>query len=288
MFISGQNRARRRWLILNALVLLICLLLIPEKVLCKSSGRKIPTETRREIMRLLRSSDPLSMEEGEAQWLAEELEIYVPSLGEHWQSLLDFWQYANTEMPIHIDTVPDDLPDSDRLCFIVLGYQLNANGTMRDELIGRLETALKCAERYPEAMILCTGGPTAREYPEKSEAKEMTKWLKRHGVSKDRILTEGQSLTTTKNASYSYRLLRSKAPQVDSVVIVSSEYHIVWGSVLFEAQFLLAADAEDGQKVRVISNVAYDTEEHTGDSFPFHGSVSDLIRMNNIEKRYFQ
>ena len=273
---------------LRILLVLLCLMLMPVTGFCKVKRVSVPSDTRHEILRLIRSPDPLNMDEEEAQWLKDALDVYVPSLGRHWQSILDFWRYANEEMPVNIGALPTDLPQTDHLCLIVLGYQLNPKGTMKDELIGRLQVALKCAEQYPEAVILCTGGPTASANPDTSEAKEMARWLKQHGVRSDRIIMEGQSLSTTKNASYSYRVLRKKAPQVDSVAIISSEYHIAWGSVLFESQFLLAADAEDGQIIHVVSNAAFDTEDYTGTSFPFHGSISDLIRMNNIETRYFK
>ena len=288
MSISNRIHTPRHRTGVLILLIMFCLTLAPAKGFCKVTRVSVPPDTRREILRLIRSSDPLSMDESEASWLKDALDNYAPSLGNHWQSILDFWRYVNTDMPVNIGTLPPDLPQTNRLCLIVLGYQLNPKGTMKDELIGRLETALKCAEQYPEAVILCTGGPTASSNPDTSEAKEMAKWLKKHGVSSDRIIMEGQSLSTSKNASYSYRVLRKKAPQVDSVAIISSEYHIAWGSVMFESQFLLAADAEDGQIIHVVSNAAFDTEEHIGTFFPFHGGIGDLIRMNNIESRYFK
>ena len=41
---------------------------------------------------------------------------------------------------------------------------------MKDELLGRLNVALSCAERYPKAYVLCTGGGTARNSPDATEA----------------------------------------------------------------------------------------------------------------------
>ena len=56
---------------------------------------------------------------------------------------------------------------------VVLGYQLNADGTMRDELLERLRVAKASAEKYPNAYIVCTGGPTAYEDKTVTEAGRM-------------------------------------------------------------------------------------------------------------------
>ena len=34
---------------------------------------------------------------------------------------------------------------------------------MKDELVNRLTVALRCAEKYPRAYIVCTGGGTAEK-----------------------------------------------------------------------------------------------------------------------------
>lgn len=52
------------------------------------------------------------------------------------------------------DVLPDGLPDTDELCIVVLGFQLNPDGSMRDELINRLNVALRSAEKYPNAYIV--------------------------------------------------------------------------------------------------------------------------------------
>ena len=48
---------------------------------------------------------------------------------------------------------------------------------MKDELIERLNTALRSLEKYPNAYVVCTGGGTAADNDSATEAGEMAKWL---------------------------------------------------------------------------------------------------------------
>ena len=77
------------------------------------------------------------------------LKEHDPRLGETWGGIMDYWDYANSELQVNTDKLPDDLPDDDSLCIVVLGFELNDDGSMQDELIGRLNVAMKCAEQYP-------------------------------------------------------------------------------------------------------------------------------------------
>lgn len=192
--------------------------------------------------------------------LLAELKDADSDLGERWEDILDYWKFVNNQMPINENKLPENLPRDDSLCIVVLGYELNPDGSMPPELIGRLETALACAKQYPRAYILCTGGKTAVSNPKVSEGGKMRDWLKAHGVKASRIITERKSLSTAENAENSYAILRSRYPQVKSVAIVSSNYHIPWGALMFETVFRTkSADAAQGD-IHVLSNCAYDVQ----------------------------
>lgn len=81
------------------------------------------------------------------------------------------------------DVLPDGLPDTDELCIVVLGFQLNPDGSMRDELINRLNVALRSAEKYPNAYIVCTGGGTASGNASATEAGEMATLIPVHSIT---------------------------------------------------------------------------------------------------------
>ena len=119
---------------------------------------------------------------------------------------MQLWKTVNTGLEIHENILPDGLPETDELCLVVLGFQLNPDGSMRNELTERLKVAKASAEKYPNALIVCTGGGTASRNPDATEAGEMAKWLTANGVDAQRVIVEDQSLTTAQNAFYSHPL----------------------------------------------------------------------------------
>ena len=88
----------------------------------------------------------------------------------------------------------------------------------------------------------------------------MGDWLLAHGLDKSRLIVEDKSRTTAENARNSYEILLRDYPQVSSVALVSSSYHIAWGSLLFEAAFLQSASEKQTPEIHVISNSACQIE----------------------------
>ena len=158
-----------------------------------------------------------------------------PALGEKWGRIMDLWAH-----PVTVNReLPDGLPGDDTLCLVVLGFQLNPDGTMREELTERLKAALAASEKYPEALIVCTGGGTAANDPSATEAGRMGEWLRAQGVDPARILVEDRSLTTAQNAIFTFAMLEESAPQVRQIALISSDYHIATGALLFGAEAIL-------------------------------------------------
>ena len=121
------------------------------------------------------------------------------------------------------------------------------------ELLDRLEVALASAQKYPQAYVLCTGGETSY-VPGISEAGEMCAWLKQQGVEETRLIAETESLSTTENAQNSCRLLWRQYPQVDSIAVVSSDYHIRWGSTCFSTMALWGTGYQGEKKLELAAN----------------------------------
>lgn len=212
--------------------------------------------------------------------LFEELDAQDGEQGRLWREIVDYWRYANEEMPIATEKLPDTLPRDDSLCLVVLGYQLNADGSMQPELIGRLETALACARQYPEALILCTGGGTAGGMSAATEAGCMAEWLKEQDVDEARLIVEDRSLSTVDNALFSREILLRRYPQVTTLAVISSSYHVPWGAVLFEAAFLQAA-ARGEREIHVAANCAWptDNELYPASSVRYY-QAGGLMQMN--------
>lgn len=181
-----------------------------------------------------------------------------PYKAQDWASIMDYWAYVNNDMTLYPGVLPDGLPQDDTLCIVVMGYALKADGSMQKELIGRLETALASAKKYPNAYIACTGGGTASENKSRTEAGEMAKWLADKGISKDRIIVENQSLSTVSNAINTCKILATDYPHVTHLAIVTSDYHLPRSCLLFHAQAVLSA-SKGAPLLAVAANAAYKT-----------------------------
>ena len=190
--------------------------------------------------------------------LLDELSAAWPEEGQRWTLIMDRWRTLE-ETPITIGVLPDGLPDTDELCIVVLGYRLNPNGSMRDELEARLKVVEKSAKKYPNAWVVCTGGGTATRKQNATEAGRMSSWLKKHGVSKKRIITEKKSLSTVQNAQFTMGILLRDHPEIKYLAIVTSDYHIKTGALCFEAEAILRAGPGEAPRFTVISSAACKT-----------------------------
>ena len=191
--------------------------------------------------------------------LVHELDTIDPQQAEAWSSIADYWSYVNTDLTLHSGVLPDGLPNTDALCIVVLGYELNYNGSMKSELIGRLETALASAEKYPNAYIVCTGGGTAQGNNTVTEAGQMAKWLMENGISQDRIIIENMSYSTVGNARNTCRILNADYPQITHLALVTSDYHLPRASLLFHTQVTLNTLDYGSPERCVAANAAYET-----------------------------
>ncbi len=193
------------------------------------------------------------------------LEELDPRQGAIWQEIMDRWAWANEEMPVYSEVLPDGLPEDDSLCIVVLGYGLEKDGGMKQELLDRLEVAYASAEKYPRAYVLCTGGETSA-VPGISEAGEMGQWLLDMGLEEDRLILETKSLSTTENARNSCRLLRRDYPQVNTLAMVTSDYHIRWGTVSFQTETILGSANEGKPPLEIAGNAACATDRSKRES----------------------
>ena len=269
---------RRRALCLILALALVCL--------CCGCGQKeeSPAETAAEARAPKEIVEELAVDYGrygdEAQErigeLLQELRAADPDAAERWERIMALWKTVNTDMTVHDGALPDGLPETDELCIVALGFQLEADGSMREELVERLKVVAASAAKYPNALIVCTGGGTAAKNEDATEAGKMAEWLVENGVAPERIVVEDRSLTTAQNAVYSYRILTERYPQVRELAIVSSDYHIATGALLFEAEAILRAEKAGDERMHVVSNAAWDAPSGTLSTMFQAGALIEL------------
>ncbi len=238
-----------------ALLLSLC-------VLCLCAGcaeQKQPARDSREILEEMIVDYGSYGEEAETRIgeLIQELTELDAEAALRWGKIMDLWRSCASDLPIYYGVLPDGLPETDELAIVALGFQLEPDGAMRPELIERLKVVLNSAEKYPRALVVCTGGGTASANEGVTEAGKMAEWLIEHGLSSDRVIVEDRSLTTAQNAIYTFDILAEHYPQVQTLAIVSSDYHIATGTLLFEAESILRQKQAEEDRIQVVSNAAW-------------------------------
>lgn len=211
-----------------------------------------------DMVYLCRSETP--DREGQIQALLESLKEVNPALGRTWDGIMQYWSYVNSEMPIRTAGLPDTLPQDESLCLVVLGFQLLPDGDMAPELLGRCELALACAQQYPHAYLAVTGGGTAFKNKEVTEAGVMADWFVERGIAPERIIREDRSQTTDQNAVNTCAILAEQYPQIHSVVIITSDYHVPLGCLMFTEAALLYGFENGRVPYRVADNAAFATD----------------------------
>ena len=238
--------------------LLLCLCLIAGLPLSAGAREDVTPYVQRMIQYYLHYQDAADTEIGT---LLDYISSVDPGQGTLWRAIMEDWRRNNEEMEVHRDVLPDGLPQDDTLCIVILGYGLRADGSMKEELIDRLVVGLASALKYPNAWVCVTGGATAADTDD-TEAGQMAAWLVEKGLDPGRVILETRSLSTTDNARNVYGILRDRYPQVDSIAVVTSDYHIRWGVSMFTT----VSDYESyyGSKaIRVVGNAANTTGSST-------------------------
>lgn len=241
---------------------ILCLLLaLSAAALCSGCGQKEENRDRQQIIEEMVVDYGSYGDEADEHTdsLLKELRSLDADAADRWESIMALWKATDTALTVNENVLPDGLPDTDELCIVVLGFQLNPDGTMRDELTGRLTVVLNSAEKYPNALIVCTGGGTAAENEAATEAGKMAEWLIENGIPAERVIVEDKSVTTAQNAIFTYDILTERYPQVKQLAIVSSDYHIATGTLLFEAEAILRAEQAGNETMHVVSNAAWKT-----------------------------
>ena len=175
------------------------------------------------------SADGVTIDDNPVIW--EDVDFLAatnPELADVFVQILSLWDRATAE------GFSDELPDDKSLCFVVLGYKLNPDGSMDDELVSRLTVALEYADKYPNAYIIVSGGNPVNGI---SEARAMYNWLISAGIEADRIYVEEMSRTTIDNVYYSYHILR--ALMVRHIAVITSGYHLQAATQLFQEHCLI-------------------------------------------------
>ncbi|MFE3000133.1 YdcF family protein [Nocardia sp. NPDC059246] len=122
-----------------------------------------------------------------------------------------------------VGTLPNPIPAiaGPQTGIAVLGYGLLPDGSMRPELVNRMQAAWLQAIASPLSPILVTGGNPQNGI---TEAAAMQGWLIGHGIPAGRIVADHRAGSTVQNALFGAQLLRDAG--ATSAIVVTSPNHI--------------------------------------------------------------
>ena len=180
-------------------------------------------------------------------------------IAKHWQRVYldpdyELKLYQGGEFAPELES--EGIRNTDRHAIVVLGYELK-NGEMTDELKGRCDAAAAAARTFPKTILVCSGGATGANNPDRhTEAGMMKEYLTDVcGIDASRIFTDESAMTTADNAVNSLEIMREK--EVQGMTIVTSSYHQRWGQVLYNA-VAAAYQQQFGYAPEIIGNYCYD------------------------------
>lgn len=205
---------------------------------------------------------------GKIESCLDALEAESPAEGALWRRILSDWARLNEAGFEDHRVLPDDLPQDDSLCIVVFGYGLGADGSIQPELEDRLYVALNAARQYPDAYVAVTGGQTS-EVAGVTEGGQMAAWLRAQGVAESRLIVEDQALNTTQNAANTYKLLMSAYPQVKTLAVVTSDYHVACAGVLLQIWSDYQSQVNGAPALNVAAGASCATDTPVGDRMLF-------------------
>ena len=201
---------------------------------------------------------------GRIESCLDALEAESPAEGALWRRIMTDWARLNEAGFEDHRVLPDDLPQDDSLCVVVFGYGLGGDGSIQPELEDRLYVALNAARQYPNAYVAVTGGQTS-EVAGVTEGGQMAAWLRAQGVAESRLIVEDQALNTTQNAANTYKLLTSSYPQVKTLAVVTSDYHVTCAGVLLQIWADYQSQVNGAPALNVAAGVSCATDTPVGD-----------------------
>lgn len=201
------------------------------------------------------------------------LEAVSPAEGAIWSRLIPAWDDAYADLQIN-SAPPAGLPDRGH-AFALLGLALNDDGSMKPDLISRLEVAKASLDAYPNSKIVVSGGVMKNGW---TEAVRMRDWLQDKGIDPGRVILENRAGNTQENALRSLELMYADSG-ITSYTVISSASHIrrAWIDY-YAASLKIARDLGLDRVIEPRSNVAF-LDNTTSENVP-SASEQTLISSN--------
>lgn len=214
-------------------------------------------EASTDIERVLKQMEALDYEQAQIhkgliqEWMNVNESDYVNVAARN-----EIQEITSDELPQSLLKANSNIEDDATNAIVVLGLVLNDDGTMQDELVGRVQVGYALALQYPNMKVILTGGQGRNGI---TEAQAMSEWFIEKGFDESRLILESEASDTVNNALLTYNILKEN--NIDSMILVTSDYHIQRGSMCFNATFAKNA-LNDQVDYEIIANCGYDTTKN--------------------------
>ena len=105
----------------------------------------------------------------------------------------------------------------------------------------------------------------------------MKKYLVQYcGIDSGRIFTDTKALDTAENALNSLKILKEQG--IESMTLVTSDYHQRWAQILFNAAAAVYAEIT-GEEIRMVGNYNYTARPGEARTFGCKAGVNQLWKM---------
>ena len=207
------------------------------------------------------------------------------------QILTETWKafYLNPDYRLFLygKDSPEALADcgvvnSPAQAIVVLGYALS-DGKMQPELAGRCDAAAALAKAFPQAILICTGGATGKNNPEKhTEAGLMKQYLTEHcGIDASRIHTDETARNTVENVRKTFEILERQ--KVHTITIVTSQYHQKRSQTLYGVmeRFCRLKWNDD---IRSVGNFCFEKPDAPDSTADYKLAMQGMVELLHIPK----
>ena len=193
---------------------------------------------------------------------SEQIKVLDENIYRRDTKILKYWDYIDNIMPLNIGVAPDGIPNRADHAFVVLGYALNPDGSLNQEAMGRCDVAYESAMKYPNSLIFVTGGGTAKNNKNVTEGGQMKEYLVNiKGLDESRIVLEAKAMNTVQNIIYTIEKLVEH--HIKTITVITSDYHIRRGCILFEGEAMLMPDKYGIEPIQILENAVWETGKQT-------------------------
>ena len=112
----------------------------------------------------------------------------------------------------------------------------------------------------------------------------MKLWLLEQGIPVGRIISEPRSLSTAENALFVHRILSEKYPDIRSIAVVTSDYHIYRSYLDFSVIALCRPDDAGNPAWEMVGHACSDPGYERSEDLSSH--AADIAYLAGIEMQY--